>query len=218
MHAVAGRWAWGLSGLAAAAALTIPGARLITLAGVPGPESPPMSSTVRTLTVPQPVTSLTVQSSSGSVRVTAGAVSRVQVTETIMYGKSAGGPPAVVQSVTGGHLVLADPACATSDCLVDFAVTVPRNVDADVSTQGDPVLVSGTAGADLRSQGGPVRAAQIAGPLTVATDGGPLVLNGVAGPLRADTGGGSLTARGITATRAIVTTGGGPAEVAFSGA
>jgi hypothetical protein len=212
------RRAWGLCGLVVAVALAVPGTRLIALTGVPWHQPPPLDTTVRTVTVPQAVTSLTVVSSSGSVRVTAGAVSRVRVTETIRYGKSAGGPPAVLQSVTDGRLALANPACDRSDCLVNFAVTVPPDIDVDVSTQGDPILVSGTARTELRSGGGPVRATQIAGALTVLTGGGPLALDGVAGTLHAYTDGGAMAARGITATEAVLVSGGGPAQVTFSAA
>ena len=81
MRAVAGpgrwgsaRWVWGLSGLVTAAALAIPGARLITSPGTPGTTStpPPQHVVTRTETVPQPVTSLVVQSYGGQVQVTSG--------------------------------------------------------------------------------------------------------------------------------------------------
>ena len=171
----------------------------------------------RTETVPQPVTSLVVRSYGGQVQVAAGPVSRVQVTETIMY-DSGNTPPAVVQSVSGGRLVLSDPACENSGCTVDFSVTVPPGVTVGAATQGGPVTVSGVAGANLDSAGGPARATLIGGPLTVVTGGGPLVLRGVAGPLHADTGGGTLLAQDIAAATATITTGGGDATVVFSAA
>jgi len=263
-----GRWIWGLSGLVTAVALAILGARLITMTGGPSNvQVEPQAIMIRTLTVPQPVTSLTVQSYGGQVQVTAGPVSRVRVTETIMYdspggvasavpepvsvgglgqgnqgnladgvppvpepvsvgglgqgnqGNLADGVPAVPESVSGGRLSLGDPVCASSDCAVNFAVTVPSDVTVTVATQGGgPVSVSGIAGADLNSDGGPVRARRIGGPLTVTTGGGPLTVNGVTGPLYADTDGGTLIARGVTAATATVTTGGGPAQLAFSAA
>lgn len=213
--AVRGRWVWGLSGLVTAAAIAVPGTRLITTAGVPVQPSPPDVAT-RTVTVPQPVTSLTVNTYGGQVQVTAGPVRRVHVSETIMYDPKGGGLPAVAESVSGGRLSLGDPACATSDCSVDFALTVPSDLTVTVVTQGDPVSVSGTAGADLNSDGGTVDATRIGGPLTVATNGGPLVVNGLTGPLRADTSGGNLSARGVAATAASVTTDGGSAAIAFT--
>jgi hypothetical protein len=213
--AVPGRWVWGLSGLVTAAVFAVPITHLIVQAGVPV-QAPPQDVETRTVTVPQPVTSLTVDTYGGQVQVTAGPVRRVQITETIMYDLKAGGPPAIAESVSGGRLSLGDPACATSDCRVDFALTVPPGLTATVATQGDAVTVSGTGATDVDSAGGPAWVRQIGGPLTVTTEGGPLVLNGLAGPLRADTGGGSLTARGITAATATVTTGGGPAQIAFA--
>jgi Putative adhesin len=217
MRAVAarGRWIWGVSGLVTTAALIVSGTYLITSAGRAEHEQPARTAT-RTVTVPQPVTSLTVQSYGDPVQVTAGPVRRVEVTETLNYDPQEGGPPAVAQSVSGGHLSLGDPACANSDCDVSFSVTVPSDVTATVTTEGGPVTVSGVAGANLDSGSGPVRATGIGGPLTVITGGGPLQLDGLAGTLSADTGGGPLTAQGVAARTATITTGGGDAQLAFS--
>jgi hypothetical protein len=86
------------------------------------------------------------------------------------------GVPAVVQSVSDGHLSVGDPECASSDCSVSFAVTVPADVTVIVTTEGGSIGVSGVAGANLDSGGGPVRATEIGGPLTVESDGGPVVV------------------------------------------
>ncbi len=221
MRAVAGpgRRVWILSGLVTAAVLVVPGARLITLGyGPVNASAEPQAVTTRTVTVPQPVTSLTVQSDGGQVQVTAGQVSRVQITETIMYDHQSDGRPAVAQSVSSGRLSLSDPACAGLDCGVNFSLTVPFGVTVSVATQGGPAAVSGVAGANLDTGGGPGRATLIGGPLTVSTEGGPLVLRGVTGPLRADTGGGTLLAQDVAAAPATGTTGGGPAKVTFAAA
>ena len=211
------RWAWGVAGLVAAAALAIPGTYLITMAGVPGQFARPTVVTIRTVTVAQPVTSLTVGDFGGQVRVTAGPVSRVQITERLSYDQG-DNPPAVDESVTGGRLTLRDPACGNSDCDVDFTVTVPSAVSVTVDTQGGPAVISGVAGTTVDSGGGPVGITQVTGPLTVRTGGGPLITNDVAGPIRADTSGGALTARGVTAATASLSTGGGPAQVVFAAA
>ena len=219
MRAVAtrGRWIWGLSGLVTTAALVVPGTRLITSAGQ-AEQAQPQPTVTRTVTVPQPVTSLTVQSYGAPVQVTAGPVRHVQITETLTYDPQAGGPPAVAQSVSGGRLSVGDPACANSNCDVSFTVIAPSGVTVTVTTEGGPVTVSGIAGANLDSGGGPVRATKIGGPLTVSTGGGPLTLDGLAGTLRADTGGGPLTAQGVASATATITTGGGDARLAFSAA
>ncbi len=215
--AVPGRWVWAVSGLATAAALAVSGTHLITMAGVhTGP--PPLETMTRTVIVPQPVTSLNVQTYGGQVLVVTRPGSQVQVTEKIGYDPSAGGPPAVAESVAGGQLALGDPACAQSDCNVDFTVTVPPGVTVTAATQGGLVSVSGTAGANLDSSGGDVHATRIDGPLTVTTGGGTLLLDGLTGALRADTGGGSLIARGVSAATATVTTGGGDAMISFAAA
>ena len=212
------RWIWGLSGLVTAAALAIPGALLITSPGDPANVYvQPQHVVTRTETVPQPVTSLVVQSYGGQVQVTSGQVNRVQITETIAYDQQAR-PPAVMQSVSDGRLALSSRACASADCYVNFRMTVPPGVTVTVSTGGGPVAVSGTAGAILDSGGGPVRATLIGGPLTVNTGGGPLALRGVRGALRAETDGGNLVAQDIAAATATITTGGGSAAVTFAAA
>jgi hypothetical protein len=218
MRAVAGpgRWVWGLSGLVTAAALAVPGARLIASPGTDGDNvyAHPQHAVTRTETVPQPVTSLVVQSYGGQVQVTSGQVNRVHVTETIGYDQ--GTNPVVTQSVSGGRLSLSDPACSNSGCTVDFDVTVPADVTVTVSTGGGQVAVSGTAGANLTSGGGPVRATLIRGPLTVDTGGGSLLVRGLSGPLRAETEGGTLLAQDIASATATITTGGGSAMVSFA--
>lgn len=236
MRAVAtpGRWVWRVSGVVTAAAIAIPAAALITGAGIHSHDVQPQQVVTRTVTVPQPVTSLSVRSYGAPVQITAGPVRHVRITEVISFDSQGGPPsaapqpvsadgglpgePAVELSVSGGRLSLGDPACANSDCFVSFRVTTPASVTATVASQGGSVNLSGIAGANVDSGGGMVQAARIAGPLTVTTDGGPVLLNDVAGPLRADSGGGPLTAQGITARTVTITTGGGGAQVAFTAA
>jgi hypothetical protein len=215
--AAPGRWIWGLSGLVAVAGLAIPGTRLIIFAGVPTHGNTQHAIT-RMVTVPQPVTSVYVQSDGAPVLVAAGPVRRVQVIETIEFAPADGGPPAVTQSVSGGRLTLAAPACNVADCSVGFRVTVPPDVAVTAASGGGPVLVSGVARADLDSGGGPVRATGIRGPLAVTTEGGPLLLNGLNGPLHADTDGGRLQAKDVDAATATVITDGGEARIGFSAA
>jgi hypothetical protein len=219
MRAVAapGRWVWGGIGLATAAVLAVPGTRLITSPGHPWHGQPPQDIATRTVTVPQAVSSLTVQSYGAPVGVTAGTAGRVQVIEKIWYDKQAG-PPAVTASVSAGHLTLAAPACGGSDCSVGFSVTVPPKVTVAMDTGGGPATVSGTAGTDVSSEGGAVRATNVDGPLTVTSSGGPVLVDGLAGPLRVSSDGGAVIARGVDAATATVTTGGGPASIAFPAA
>jgi hypothetical protein len=217
---VRGRWVWGLSGLLTAVVLAVPGTRLITADGGPwsvhGPSTP--DTAVRTVTVPQPVTSLNLQSYGAPARVESGPVSRVHVTEIISYNKQNGGPPAVLESVSGGRLTLADPVCNTADCAVSFAVTVPSGVNVTMATGGGSAAVSGAAGAQVDSGGGPVTATGIHGPFTATTDGGSLQLEALTGPLRADTGGGPLLGQDVAAATVDASTDGGSARIDFAAA
>jgi hypothetical protein len=244
MHAVAarGRWIWVLSGLLTIGVFLVPATRLIASAG-PAKHAQPQVAVTRTVTVSQPVTSLSVQSGGAPVQITAGPAGRVRITETIAYDAPGGnlsaspqpasagpastqpasdqpvsGAPSVVPSVSGGRLSLSASACAASGCSVSFAVTAPPGVTATVMTEGGAVILSGIAGANVDSGGAPVSATKIGGALTVSTGGGSLGLDGLAGPLRADTGGGPLTAAAISGTTATVSTGGGSASMTFSAA
>ena len=204
---VPGRWVWGLSGLVTAAVLVIPGTRFLTTSDGLWHRQPAPDTITRALTVDQSVTSLDVQSNGGSVQVTTGAVRHVQVTQALSYDGQDGGPPAVVHSVSGGRLTLADPACATSNCTVSFAVIVPSGVAVTVGTEGGPVAVAGAAGANVDSGGGPMNIAHISGPLTASTEGGSLQLSGTA-EANVDSGGGPVTAAQIDGPLTISTVGG----------
>jgi hypothetical protein len=213
-----GRWIWGLSGLATAAVLAVPGARLLTHPGADGQHLTPADTATRSISLVQPITSLDVQSQDGSVRVQAGSGQSVHIIELISYDKSVSPQPRVADSVSGGRLTLADPMCSASDCAVSFVVTVPATVPVNVTSNGGLVAISGVAGANVDSGGGPVSLARLAGPLTVDTDGGSLDLNGLTGPLHADTGGGPMTATGINGPAAISTEGGSLAVNGLTGA
>jgi hypothetical protein len=164
--------------------------------------------------VRQPVTSLNVQGyAPGLIQVKAAPVTHVQITEMIVWSASR---PAVVQSVSGGRLSLADPACANDSCSVSFVVKVPQGVT--VTAVGGPLVISGVSGANLDSEGGPVSVTDIHGPLNVSTHGGPLQINGLTGPLRAHTGGGQVVADRVTAATAVLTTSRGSVQIAFSAA
>ena len=77
-----------------------------------------------TVTVTQPVTSLSVESYGAPIQVTAGPVHDVTVTEAISY-PGPGQAPTVTAAVSDRELTLAAPACADTDCSVGFTVTVP---------------------------------------------------------------------------------------------
>jgi hypothetical protein len=222
--AAPGRWVWSVSGVATAAALAVPLVLLIGGAGTPANATGAFSRNAvsRTVTIPQVITGMTVDSYGAPVQVRSGDVSRVHVAEWLMYDSARYDPakkwPAVTQTVSGGHLTLADPACADSGCGVAFMVTTPADVTATVSSSGGPVTVSGVKAAIVNSGGGLVSAQQISGPLTISSDSGPILADSVAGTLNADSGGGSATVLDITAANVSVSTEGGSALVSFAAA
>ena len=204
---VPGRWVWGLSGLATAAVLVVPGVRLLTTADSSWHRQQAPDTITRALTVDQTVTSLNVQSNGGSVQVRTGPVRHVRVTEALSYDSQDGGPPGVVQSVSAGRLTLADPVCATSNCTVSFAVIVPSGVAVTAATDGGRIGVDGAAGANVDSGGGPMSIAHITGPLTASTEGGSLQLDATAGA-NVDSGGGPVAATQIDGPLTVSTDGG----------
>ncbi|HEY1624151.1 MAG TPA: hypothetical protein VGG16_10180 [Streptosporangiaceae bacterium] len=215
MRAVAGagRWVWGVSGLVTVALLAFPAARIITTAG-PAGHGQPSGSVTRTVTVPQRVTSLTVQSYGAPVQVTGAPVSHVKVSETFAPDGSVA--PPVAASVRNGQLSVGSSACMTWENCANFVVIVPSDMVVSVDSQGGPVTVSGVGAVNLNTGGGFLSASRIAGPVDVSTDGGPAQLAHVTGPVQVDTGGGSLSASAVTAASAIISTEGGPAQLTGS--
>ncbi len=164
--------------------LAIPAGRLITTAGMPVLQETisahPQPAVFRTVTISAPVTQLSVQSYGAPIQVMGSSGHDVQVSESIAGDASNGQPPAVQQSLSGGHLSLSDPACANSRCSVDFVITVPARVTVSAASGGGPLRVFGVAGAVLDSGGGPVQAGQVTGPLTATSEGGAVLLGGMA--------------------------------------
>jgi len=205
-----GRRIWALSGVLTIGVLAVPLTVLIARAGTTTWQAIPAQPIMRHVTVPQPVTSVSVQSYGATVQVTAGRGSRVRVTEAISVFDPTQPAPDVTQSVTGGQLTLAAPACASVlPCNVAFTLTVPAGVSVTAVTQGGDIEVSGVASANLDSGGGNVVASNIAGALTIASGGGEQQLMHVGGPLQTDSGGGDVTAEGVGGQAATIITDGG---------
>lgn len=165
---VPGRWVWAVSGVVTAALLTVPGIRLVTH-GAPGAQdATAMPGPAVTFTVPQPVKAVDISSDGGPVRITAGPVSRVTVTEPSGPGTSgpAGGPSPVTipqPAVKNGLLTVS--AASSGPGLI--TVIVPRNTAVTVTADGGPVWVSG-----------------LSGPLTVDSGSGPEQIGAPAAPAK----------------------------------
>jgi len=213
-----GRWLWGATGLAGAAAIAIPGVVFIAYGGNPWRDTtaPPDSTPItRTFTVNQPVRSVAVDSYGGAVEVRTAHVTSVTITETV--GADSAAPlPGWHPVASAGQLTVADPNCDWGLNCIDLAVTVPQGVSVSIASGGGPVSVTGTAGAYVDSAGGQVTASRIGGPLTITSNGGSVLITGLTGTVNADTAGGDLAARDIAATTAVITTGGGAALAAFA--
>jgi hypothetical protein len=219
MRAVAtpGRWIWRLSGLITTAALVVLVIALITSAGQ-AQNAQPQSTAIRTVTVPQPVTSLTVQSYGAPVEVTAGPVRHVQITETFTYDSQAGpvtasAVPAGAQPAPGAVTASAVPAVPAgaqpaSSGPLSGAPAVEQSVSDGRLSLADPacetsdcsvsfaVTVPPDVTATVATEGGPVTVSGIAG-ANLDSGNGPVSATNISGPLTVITGGGSLTLDGL---------------------
>jgi hypothetical protein len=230
-----GRWIWTLSGLVTVGLLAWPVVGLISRAGNGGQgefvtAAPTMT---RTVTITQPVTSLSVESYGAPIQITAGPVHQVTVREAISY-PGPGQAPTVTAAVSDRTLTLAAPACATSGCTVGFTVIVPPAVTVTAESDNGGIAVSGVAGANLDSGGGPVWASHIHGPLSVTSEdgwirvsdvsapsgtsldsgGGPVQASHINGPLTISSEDGGITVSDVTAPGVNLDSGGGPVQVA----
>jgi hypothetical protein len=206
------RWGWGLTGLATMLVLAWPGFRFFITTGS-SQQGPAPTGVTRTMTIPQPVTSLTVQSYGGSVQVTGGNVSRATVSVTYAVPSPGQAPSSVDATVHNGALTVGSAQCTMTVFCSGFVVTVPRDVTVTVSSSNGPVTVSGVAGVDADSDGGAIDLHDIGGPVDVNTDNGPLRLTHVTGPVQADTDGGAVTASGVSAADVTISSGGGPVQL-----
>jgi len=231
--AARGRWIWTLTGLATVALLAWPVVGLITKAGNGGQgeviyATPLMT---RTVTVTQPVSSLSVESYGAPIQVTSGPVHQVTVREAISY-PGPGQAPTVTAAVSDRRLTLDAPACATTGCSVGFTVTVPAGVAVTAESDNGGIAVTGVAGANLDSGGGPVQASHVDGPLTISSEdggitvsdvtapgvnldsgGGPVQASHVDGPLTISSEDGGITVSDVTAPGVNLDSGGGPIQV-----
>jgi hypothetical protein len=169
-----------------------------------------------TLTIPQPVASLTVESGGGPVQILSEKVAQVQITERVFSGNPGSTASAVAHTASGARYTLTDPSCGNSGCSIAYTILTPPDVSVTVSSGGGTIEISGVRTADANSGGGSVHAQQIGGPLTVTSNGGPVTANGITGPVSISSGGGTVTASGLTSARADVTSNGGPAVLGFT--
>jgi len=229
-----GRWIWTVSGLATVGLLACPVVVLISNAGNGGQgEFVTATPTLtRTVTVSQPVTSLSVESYGAPIQVTARPVHHITVTETISYG-GPGQAPAVTSAVADRRLTLDAPSCADTGCSVGFTVTVPPGVTVTAESDNGGIALTGVAGANLDSGGGPVQASHIHGSLSVTSEnggitvsdvsapsgtnldsgGGPVQASNIDGPLTVSSENGGITVSDVTAPGVNLDSGGGPVQV-----
>ena len=232
--AARGRWIWTATGLATVALLAWPVIGLITRAGNGGQGDfvTAAPTLTRTVTVSQPVTSLSVDSYGAPIQVAAGPVHHITVTETISY-PGPGPAPAVTAAVADRRLILDASSCADTGCSVGFAVTVPPGVSVTAESEDGGIAVTGVAGANLDSGGGPVQASHIDGPLSVTSEdggitvsdvsapsgtnldsgGGPVQASHIDGPLTIASEDGGITISDVTAPGVNLDSGGGPVQV-----
>ena len=230
-----GRWIWALSGLATVGLLAWPVLGVILRAGNGGQGEvvTAMPLVTRTVTVTQPISTLSVASYGAPIQITAGPVHQVTVTEAISY-EGPGQAPTVTAAVFNRQLTLAAPACANMGCSVGFTLTVPSSVAVTAESDDGGISVTGVAGANLDSSGGPVQASHIDGPLSVSSEnggitvsdvsapggtnldsgGGPVQASHIDGPLSVSSEDGDITVSDVTAPGLSLDSGGGPIQVA----
>jgi hypothetical protein len=180
-----------ITGIAAATALA-------SGCGVGGPPGPEPNTTTRTVGFGESFSTLKVATPGGAVQVTAGGTGGVQVTETLHYGEN---KPTVEQSTTGSTLSLSVPYCgkAQNRCSVDFRITVPAAISANLTSGGGDITVFG-----------------LSGRVEAGAAGGSLTARNLSGTLTANTGGGAIDAADLTSTDVSVNTAGGPTSLTFT--
>jgi hypothetical protein len=191
-----GRILWRACGIAVCAALGA-GALNYALRHSTAPFPQQFITVTRTVTVAQPVTSLTVRLPGTQVQVIARPRKDVQVTSSVMYDPKLGGPLFETRAVSGGRLTLSCPG--EGQCGQYTTVAIPPDVAVTVISGGATVSADG-----------------LHGPLTASTQGGDLHVSDLTGPLYADTEAGAVSARGLRSQTVIVSAGGGDVQIGFA--
>jgi hypothetical protein len=226
------RIVWGVSGVATALVLAIPGSKILTRGNLGDPtQMGPGVSASPVATIPG-APGLVVDSCGANVRITAGPVHQIRVTAQGNYPPGQGITPAVPWSRSGQQVTVGDSGCDGQFSPNVFSVTVPDKTTVTVDSQsgyvdvtgtgtttvdsgGGNVNVSGTGVTTVDSNSGYVTAADIDGTLTVDSGGGNVNVNGLTGTLDTDTGSGFLNASGLKTAQMDASTDGGNARVVF---
>ncbi|MGW1675300.1 DUF4097 family beta strand repeat-containing protein [Streptomyces sp. NPDC002324] len=126
--------------------------------------------------VDEKVTSVSVDSGGGDIKVVASDADTVKVTENRKF--TDGKRPSTEHYVKGGKLVLkvatdCGGGVGSAECTVNYTVEMPRGVAVDVDSGGGTVRLDGVSGGvDVGSGGGEVRAENLAAQSLKASSGG----------------------------------------------
>jgi DUF4097 and DUF4098 domain-containing protein YvlB len=149
---------WRLAGLTAGV-LVLTGCRYLG----------PTSSEVKTYTLSDSITSVSVDNKSGTVEVTAGS-GPVQVTETLTYSN---GKPNTSHAVDAGKLNLVDNGCSGNvhRCEVSYVVRVPAATAVQIQASAGKVTLTGLAGdIDVTNSAGRIDGTDLTSQHTVVKD------------------------------------------------
>jgi hypothetical protein len=168
-----------------------------------------------------PGQTLNLTSDRGSIRVTGGAGTQVQV--RVIKGVN-GGNQAQADELfrrftvdfeqTGGVVrVVGDydaPLLRNRNGLqVEYEIRVPRNFHVDLNTAGGSIRVETIDGnADLNTSGGSLSLVNVGGTVDAHTSGGSISAENIGGDAALETSGGSITLRGIQGAATATTSGG----------
>lgn len=158
----------------------------------------PRSTISATYQVTQMVTQVVVRDAAGNVHVaTRSGGDGISVTEARSF---RGSPPASTHSVSGGTLTLTY-TCPSSDCGIDYTVTVPADLPVTVDASAGDVTLTGLSGA-----------------VQVQADAGAVALTDLSGPVRVRADAGEIRGTGLGSRQATLTDSAGSVTLAFTAA
>jgi hypothetical protein len=157
-------------------------------------------------TVPERVTAVRVDSSSGSLTVTGeGGAARAAVHRSVTY--RGGRPDEPAYRLDNGVLVLG--GCGRN-CSVDYTVTVPTGTPVTGRTSNGAITLTAVGDVDVRTSSGRIRLDRVAGDVRARTSNGQVVGHAVGGgQIQAQTSNGAIdlaTSRALN-VRAVTSNG-----------
>lgn len=159
-------------------------------------------------TIDQDISKVRFDNDSGDVKITIG--DEITVRRTVSHHED--DPPGKTHRVDGDTLILEH--CPTTNCSVDYEITVPEGTTVDGHVDSGGIELVGVAAVNVEAESGDVTVRDVAGTVNASAQSGRISLSGIGGAVVATAESGDVELTMAEAQDVTVTTSSGSIEVA----